>query len=374
MNINKYKKIFSMFIISIILFLILIMIRNESYASYGEKFGQFLVKDNNNNLVNGSTVASITMDQVYQISYAFNFSAFETYVKENCQNKDGSINKSKAIEYLEDYSLDLEDEKDSVASNDKEKKNYDSLNQIIAYSRNLLRDMKSDESIGDMLKRNNIMSQVYNEDGTINGDLSSNAEYTKDQLMNFGYSDIYNFLNDPANVGWDNTYSDIKRYKGLDYNSTLSDSDKREIKMKWAEIVIAQGSTDGNINDYLKAEIAALKADKYYRAPNVTTSSSSSSIDDVIEDGDSFISVGNVEKVKIDKLQSFSSNIYNILLTIGGAVAVITGGLIGLRYMLGSVEEKADIKSLMIPYVVGCVIIFGSFAIWKLVVTILQQI
>ena len=42
--------------------------------------------------------------------------------------------------------------------------------------------------------------------------------------------------------------------------------------------------------------------------------------------------------------------------------------------MLGSVEEKADIKGLLIPYIVGCIIIFGAFAIWKLVVDILQGI
>ena len=73
-------------------------------------------------------------------------------------------------------------------------------------------------------------------------------------------------------------------------------------------------------------------------------------------------------------LNAFSRNIYNILLTIGIVVAVLTGAIIGIKYMLGSVEEKADIKGLLIPYIAGCVIIFGSFAIWKLIVTLLQGI
>ena len=55
-------------------------------------------------------------------------------------------------------------------------------------------------------------------------------------------------------------------------------------------------------------------------------------------------------------------------------VAVLTGAIRGIKYMLGSVEEKADIKGLLIPYIAGCVIIFGSFAIWKLIVTLLQGI
>ena len=97
-------------------------------------------------------------------------------------------------------------------------------------------------------------------------------------------------------------------------------------------------------------------------------------IDDVISDSDSFVNLGTDEKVTTSNLKAFSRNIYNILLTLGIAVAVISGIIIGIKYMLGSAEEKADIKGLLIPYIVGCVIIFGSFAIWKLVVTILQGV
>ena len=39
--------------------------------------------------------------------------------------------------------------------------------------------------------------------------------------------------------------------------------------------------------------------------------------------------------------------------------------------MVGGAEEKANIKEVLVPYVVGCIVIFGAFAIWKLIVTIL---
>ena len=42
--------------------------------------------------------------------------------------------------------------------------------------------------------------------------------------------------------------------------------------------------------------------------------------------------------------------------------------------MVGSVEEQAKIKETLIPYVIGCVIIFGAFGIWKLLVTLLSSI
>ena len=44
MKSNRYTKISLMIIISMLLFFCLIIINNESYASYGEEFKTFLVK------------------------------------------------------------------------------------------------------------------------------------------------------------------------------------------------------------------------------------------------------------------------------------------------------------------------------------------
>ena len=40
--------------------------------------------------------------------------------------------------------------------------------------------------------------------------------------------------------------------------------------------------------------------------------------------------------------------------------------------MTGSVEEQAKVKQTLVPYVAGCVVLFGAFTIWKIVVTIIQ--
>lgn len=34
--------------------------------------------------------------------------------------------------------------------------------------------------------------------------------------------------------------------------------------------------------------------------------------------------------------------------------------IIGIKYMTGSLEEKANYKKTMVPYLVGCVILFRS--------------
>ena len=112
-----------------------------------------------------------------------------------------------------------------------------------------------------------------------------------------------------------------------------------------------------------------------YQYPQKTSQNDNSeeSLEDVIADGDAFLEKGNIN-INQTALQNFSKTMYNILLAIGVVVAVIIGALIGLKLMTASVEEKAEAKKLIIPYIVGCFIVFGGFGIWKIVITILQGI
>ena len=96
------------------------------------------------------------------------------------------------------------------------------------------------------------------------------------------------------------------------------------------------------------------------------------SLDDMMDDADTFIEEGS--PTYGDGLADVSNTIYNILLTVGVTTAVVTGAMLGIKLMLSSVEEKVQAKKLLVPYVVGCVVIFGGFGIWKLVVTILQGV
>ena len=73
-------------------------------------------------------------------------------------------------------------------------------------------------------------------------------------------------------------------------------------------------------------------------------------------------------------IQKTADDIFNILFALGTVLTVIVGGILGIQFMMASAEDKAKIKEAMIPYVIGSVIIFGAFGIWKLVVTILNEI
>ena len=391
MKIKDKRKIFPMILIFLIVFLFGIMINNKVYGSYGEQFWKFLVtrKDSYNVSSNGETKkeeytvivngkTSATFDnKTYEIPYALNFNTIVEFVNSNCKDKKGNIDNSKVQSAFDNYCAnELEPERDEKAVGNTEINNYNNLFEILGRVKVVIMNRKSlsGESLENALKRDGIISEVYNSDGTVNKEESSNSSPTKEDFLNYTYSDIKKYLNDSNNVYWGGSKGDEKKYKGIDDNSNLSESDKSEIRNKWAKVYADEKATDPNIEDYLKTEIKAYKAERYYRDPNVTTSTTDAGVDDVISDGDSFIGLGKEDRIDVSNLRTFSRNIYNILLTIGIAVAVISGSIIGIKYMLGSVEEKADIKSLLIPYIAGCVIRFGSFAIWKLVVTILQGV
>lgn len=95
-------------------------------------------------------------------------------------------------------------------------------------------------------------------------------------------------------------------------------------------------------------------------------------VDSVIQGAQDFLSVGKDSQVNEEKLKGTSDFIFNLLLAIAMVVAVIVGIIIGIKFMVGGIEEKAKIQESLIPYVIGCVVIFGAFGIWKLAVTVLS--
>ena len=100
-----------------------------------------------------------------------------------------------------------------------------------------------------------------------------------------------------------------------------------------------------------------------------------SSIGDIISGADDFITEGKGQQpINSENLKNLSDELYNVLLAIGVVIAVIVGLVLGIQFMTGSVEQKSKIKEALVPYIVGCVVIFGAFGIWKLVVTILQNV
>ena len=61
-----------------------------------------------------------------------------------------------------------------------------------------------------------------------------------------------------------------------------------------------------------------------------------------------------------DEAFNMTKTIVSAITTIGIAVAVIMIMVLGIRYMAGSVEERAEYKRTMIPVLVGAFLLFAS--------------
>ena len=100
------------------------------------------------------------------------------------------------------------------------------------------------------------------------------------------------------------------------------------------------------------------------------------SIGDVVEGADEFIGAANPNDkhvIQEDDMIEMSNLLYNTLLVLAIIILVIVGFIIGIKIMTDSAAEKAKTKEMLIPYIAGCIVVFGAFGIWKLVVNLLTQ-
>lgn len=98
-----------------------------------------------------------------------------------------------------------------------------------------------------------------------------------------------------------------------------------------------------------------------------------SGLSEVLSGGDTFISAGSSGATIDEKLlQETSSQIYNVLLTLAIIIDLVVGVIIGIKLMTSEAENKAEAKKSLMVFVVGSVVVFGAFGIWKLLVTFLN--
>lgn len=107
----------------------------------------------------------------------------------------------------------------------------------------------------------------------------------------------------------------------------------------------------------------------------IGTVNAATSVDDTMNAAESFIRSGEQSTdINETELQDTADFLYNLLLGIGIIVAVIVGMVIGIKFMTGSIEEKAEYKQLLLPYLVSCAVVFGAFGIWKIAVNVLSEL
>ena len=99
-------------------------------------------------------------------------------------------------------------------------------------------------------------------------------------------------------------------------------------------------------------------------------------LDQIVTDANDFLNKGSEtdedSTMTGEQIQDLSNMIYNVLFVIGIIIAVIIGGILGIQFITSGAEGKADVKQMLVPYIIGLVVLFGAFTIWKIVLITLQ--
>ena len=92
----------------------------------------------------------------------------------------------------------------------------------------------------------------------------------------------------------------------------------------------------------------------------------------IVSMGASIVCATDIGPVKINpdtgaegttEIANIGNTIMGLIQVAGIVIAVVILMVLGIKYMMGSAEEKAEYKKTMIPYLVGAILIFAASTI-----------
>jgi len=75
----------------------------------------------------------------------------------------------------------------------------------------------------------------------------------------------------------------------------------------------------------------------------------------------------SIDTTETEDLKDTGGKILGIIRVIGSIVSVAILIILGIKFVLGSAEEKAEYKKAMLPYLVGAVLLFGTLNITDMI-------
>ena len=78
----------------------------------------------------------------------------------------------------------------------------------------------------------------------------------------------------------------------------------------------------------------------------------------------------DMDDTSANKIESVTSKVLTAVSNVGIGVSVLVLAILGIKYMLGSVEEKAEYRQDLMPYLIGAMILFGITSFVKVLMII----
>ncbi len=83
---------------------------------------------------------------------------------------------------------------------------------------------------------------------------------------------------------------------------------------------------------------------------------------------------GASSKVDVGKVKDIGNGIAKVIRNIGVVAAVIILMYLGIKYMIGSAEEKAEYKKVFMPYLIGAALLFSAAGIAQAIITFSENL
>ena len=83
---------------------------------------------------------------------------------------------------------------------------------------------------------------------------------------------------------------------------------------------------------------------------------------------------GTLKGDTVNDFKNVGNKIIGMVQAIGSIVSVLILVILGIKYMMGSAEEKAEYKKTMIPYLIGAILIFASSNIASMIYSFANSI
>ena len=74
------------------------------------------------------------------------------------------------------------------------------------------------------------------------------------------------------------------------------------------------------------------------------------------------------------QIQNIGNSIIGFIQAVGSVLSVAVLAILGIKYMTGSVEEKAQYKKSMMPYLIGAIMIFAITNVLAIIVDIVKGV
>ena len=71
-----------------------------------------------------------------------------------------------------------------------------------------------------------------------------------------------------------------------------------------------------------------------------------------------------------EALKDTGNTIVKVISTAGVVISVVMLIVLGIKYMMGSVEERAEYKKTLMPYVIGAALVFAASTIAQIIYNI----